>query len=127
MNYPAPEHGTGDRVLFDGREWLVTYAVFHPYYNVDLQATDGSGDIWASVHMSHLAMSWCPVSHGGKGPPPTVRTATRALPCHHERCADPIERGERYAVVTVGTARHGFHLECAQIQIGAPIDAPAGM
>lgn len=126
MIWPAPEHGRGDRVLYDGREWLVTHAVFHPYYYVELHATDGSGDFRDHVHMSHLTMSWCPVSHGGKGQPPALRFADYARPCGHERCHDPIERGERYAVITVGHARQAFHLECAQIQTGQAIDAPAG-
>lgn len=126
MIWSAPEHGKGDRVVYEGREWLVTHAVFHPHHHVDLLATDRTGDTLASVHMSHLTMSWCPVSHGGKGPPPAVRTASTARPCHHERCNDPIERGEVYVVITVGPRRAAFHLECGEIQIGAPIDAAAG-
>lgn len=58
--------------MYDGREWLVIYASWHPHNLVDLVATDETGDRQASVHMSHLTMSWCPKSHGGTGRPPAA-------------------------------------------------------
>lgn len=69
MHWPAPTHGKGDRVMYDGREWRVVYAQWFPHYLTDLIATDGSDERRDSVHMSHLTMSWCPKSHGGSGPP----------------------------------------------------------
>lgn len=123
--YDAPRH-VGDRVMYDGREWQATHITWHPHHLVDLAATDRSGDTRTSVHRSHLTMSWCPLSHGGDGPPPTIRPARPDQhPCAHENCHEPIDAGERYTRVVKNRGVVSMHLECAEVHVGHPIPAPA--
>ncbi len=124
MIWDAPRH-KGDRVMYDGREWQAV-SVDWDHHLAVLVATDRSGDVHPQVHLSGLTMSWCPLAHGGTGPPPTIRPASiQRRPCAHDKCHELIEAGERYARVVKARAVVSMHLECAEVHVGHAIPAPA--